>query len=213
MVEMQFADFVSYGFTQIINNLAKNYYRWGVPPKVVVRLPTGAGVGAGPFHSQSLEGVFLHIPGLKIVYPSTAYDAKGLLTTALLDPNPVLFFEHKALYRSLQDPVPTAYYNIPIGPARIARPGNRLSIITYGMGVVESLKLLQKMPHLDAEVVDLRTLLPWDREAVAASVRKTHRALVLYEGTYTGGVGAEIAAWISENLFEQLDAPVLRVAP
>ncbi len=212
MVEMQFADFVSYGFTQIINNLAKNYYRWGVAPKVVVRLPTGAGVGAGPFHSQSLEGIFLHVPGLKIVYPSTAYDAKGLLTTALLDPNPVLFFEHKALYRSIQDPVPTEYYNLPIGPARIARPGTQLSLITYGMGVVEALRTLEKMPHVDAEVIDLRTLLPWDRETVAASVRKTHRALVLYEGTYTAGVGAEIAAWISEHLFEQLDAPVMRVA-
>lgn len=212
MVEMQFADFVSYGFTQIINNLAKDYYRWGVAPKVVVRLPTGAGVGAGPFHSQSLEALFMHIPGLKIVYPSTAYDAKGLLTTALLDPNPVLFFEHKALYRSLQDPVPQAYYNLPIGPARMARPGTQLSIFTYGMGVVETLKLLEKMPHVDAEVVDLRTLLPWDKETVATSVRKTHRALVLYEGTYTAGVGAEIAAWIGEHLFEQLDAPVLRVA-
>ncbi len=212
MVEMQFADFVSYGFTQILNNLAKNYYRWGVAPKVVVRLPTGAGVGAGPFHSQSLEGIFLHIPGLKIVYPSTAYDAKGLLTTALLDPNPVLFFEHKALYRSIQDPVPTEYYNLPIGPARIARPGSQLSLITYGMGVVEALRTLEKMPHIDAEVIDLRTLLPWDRETVAASVRKTHRALVLYEGTYTAGVGAEIAAWISEYLFEQLDAPVMRIA-
>ncbi|MCX7606808.1 MAG: dehydrogenase E1 component subunit alpha/beta [Bacteroidia bacterium] len=212
MVEMQFADFVSYGFTQIINNLAKNYYRWGVAPKVVVRLPTGAGVGAGPFHSQSLEGVFLHIPGLKIVYPSTAYDAKGLLTTALRDPNPVLFFEHKALYRSIQDAVPTEYYNLPIGVARVARPGTQLTLITYGMGVIEALKAAQSLPHIDIEVIDLRTLLPWDKESVAASIRKTHRALVLYEGTYTGGVGAEIAAWIGEHLFEWLDAPVMRLA-
>ncbi|MCX7652400.1 MAG: dehydrogenase E1 component subunit alpha/beta [Bacteroidia bacterium] len=213
MVEMQFADFVSYGFTQIINNLAKNYYRWGVAPKVVVRLPTGAGVGAGPFHSQSLEGVFLHIPGLKIVYPATPYDAKGLLTTALKDPNPVLYFEHKALYRSLQGIVPEPYYNLPLGQARIARAGKHLSIITYGMGVVEALKLADTLaPDIQVEVVDLRTLLPWDQETVSGSIRKTHRAIVLYEGTYTGGVGAEIAAWIGEYLFEQLDAPVMRVA-
>ncbi|MCS7152868.1 MAG: dehydrogenase E1 component subunit alpha/beta [Bacteroidia bacterium] len=213
MVEMQFADFVSYGFTQIVNNLAKNYYRWGVAPKVVVRLPTGAGVGAGPFHSQSLEGIFLHVPGLKIVYPSTAYDAKGLLTTALRDPNPVLFFEHKALYRSIQDVVPESYYNLPLGVARVARPGKDLSIITYGMGVVEALKVAEKLsPEVDIEVIDLRTLLPWDKETVAASVRRTHRVLVLYEGTYTAGVGAEIAAWIGEYLFEQLDAPVMRLA-
>ncbi|MCS6790164.1 MAG: dehydrogenase E1 component subunit alpha/beta [Bacteroidia bacterium] len=211
MVEMQFADFVSYGFTQIINNLAKNHYRWGVPPRVVVRLPTGAGVGAGPFHSQSLEAVFMHIPGLKIVYPSTAYDAKGLLTTALRDPNPVLFFEHKALYRSIQDPVPPSYYNLPLGAARVAKTGSSLSIITYGMGVVEALKVAQTLPDINIEVIDLRTLLPWDKETVAASVRKTHRALVLYEGTYTMGVGAEIAAWISEYLFEWLDAPVMRL--
>ncbi|MCS7297755.1 MAG: dehydrogenase E1 component subunit alpha/beta [Bacteroidia bacterium] len=213
MVEMQFADFVSYGFTQIANNLAKNYYRWGVAPKVVVRLPTGAGVGAGPFHSQSLEGIFLHIPGLKIVYPSTAYDAKGLLTTALRDPNPVLYFEHKALYRSVQDAVPEAYYNLPLGVARVARSGRDLCIITYGMGVVEALKLADRLsPQWEIEVIDLRTLLPWDQEGVAAAVRKTHRVLVLYEGTYTGGVGAEIAAWIGEHLFEYLDAPVMRVA-
>ncbi|MCX8112775.1 MAG: dehydrogenase E1 component subunit alpha/beta [Bacteroidia bacterium] len=213
MVEMQFADFVSYGFTQIVNNLAKNYYRWGVPPKVVVRLPTGAGVGAGPFHSQSLEGVFFHIPGLKIIYPSTAYDAKGLLTTALRDPNPSLFFEHKALYRSVQDAVPESYYNLPLGVARIAREGRDLSIITYGMGVVEALKLAHQLaPEVDIEVIDLRTILPYDQDTITASVRKTHRVLVLYEGTYTAGVGAEIAAWIGEYLFEQLDAPVIRLA-
>ncbi len=212
MVEMQFADFVSYGFTQIVNNLAKNYYRWGVPARVVIRLPTGAGVGAGPFHSQSLEGVFMGVPGLKILYPSTAYDAKGLLTTAFLDPNPVLFFEHKALYRSVQDAVPEAYYNLPIGVARIVKPGKDLSLITYGMGVVKALQVQEAMPHADIEIMDLRTLLPWDKELIAQSVSKTHRALVLYEGTYTAGVGAEIAAWIGEFLFQQLDAPVVRVA-
>jgi 2-oxoisovalerate dehydrogenase E1 component len=158
MVEMQFADFVSYGFTQIVNNLAKNYYRWGVPAKVVVRLPTGAGVGAGPFHSQSLEGIFMQVPGLKIVYPATAYDAKGLLTTAFLDPNPVLYFEHKALYRRIQDAVPEAYYNLPIGIARIAKSGKDLTLITYGMGVVQALELQQEMPEVDMEIIDLRTL-------------------------------------------------------
>ena len=212
MVEMQFADFVSYGFTQIVDNLAKNYYRWGVPAKVVVRLPTGAGVGAGPFHSQSLEGIFMQVPGLKIVYPATAYDAKGLLTTAFLDPNPVLYFEHKALYRRIQDAVPEAYYNLPIGIARIAKSGKDLTLITYGMGVVQALELQQEMPEVDMEIIDLRTLLPWDKELVSQSVRKTHRALVLYEGTYTAGVGAEIAAWIGEFLFQELDAPVVRVA-
>ena len=212
MVEMQFADFVSYGFTQIVNNLAKNYYRWGVPAKVVVRLPTGAGVGAGPFHSQSLEGIFMQVPGLKIVYPATAYDAKGLLTTAFLDPNPVLYFEHKALYRRIQDAVPEAYYNLPIGIARIAKSGKDLTLITYGMGVVQALELQQEMPEVDMEIIDLRTLLPWDKELVSQSVRKTHRALVLYEGTYTAGVGAELAAWIGEFLFQELDAPVVRVA-
>ena len=212
MVEMQFADFVSYGFTQIVNNLAKNYYRWGVPAKVVVRLPTGAGVGAGPFHSQSLEGIFMQVPGLKIVYPATAYDAKGLLTTAFLDPNPVLYFEHKALYRRIQDAVPEAYYNLPIGIARLAKSGKDLTLITYGMGVVQALELQQEMPTVDMEIIDLRTLLPWDKELVAQSVRKTHRALILYEGTYTAGVGAEIAAWVGEFLFQELDAPVVRVA-
>ncbi len=212
MVEMQFADFVSYGFTQIVNNLAKNSYRWGVPAKVVVRLPTGAGVGAGPFHSQSLEGIFMGVPGLKIVYPATAYDAKGLLTTAFLDPNPVLFFEHKALYRSIQDAVPEAYYNLPLGVARLVKPGKNLTLITYGMGVHKALEVQEKMPHVDMEIIDLRTLLPWDKELISQSIRKTHRALVLYEGTYTAGVGAEIAAWIGEFLFQELDAPVVRVA-
>jgi 2-oxoisovalerate dehydrogenase E1 component len=212
IVEMQFADFVSYGFTQIINNLAKNYYRWGVPAKVVVRLPTGAGVGAGPFHSQSLEGIFMGVPGLKIVYPATAYDAKGLLTTALIDPNPVLFFEHKALYRSIQDPVPEAYYNLPIGVGRIAKAGQALSLITYGMGVVKALELQAELPEVDMEIIDLRSLLPWDKALVSQSIQKTHRALILYEGTYTAGVGAEIAAWIAEYLFKELDAPVMRVA-
>ncbi len=212
MVEMQFADFVSYGFTQIINNLAKNYYRWGVPAKVVVRLPTGAGVGAGPFHSQSLEAIFMHVPGLKIVYPATAFDAKGLLTSALLDPNPVLFFEHKALYRSIQDIVPEAYYNVPIGPARLAKPGRDLTIITYGLGVHKALETQAQFPDIDMEIIDLRTLLPWDKELITQSVRKTHRVIVLYEGTYTAGAGAEIAAWIGEYLFAHLDAPVSRVA-
>ncbi len=211
MVEMQFADFVSCGFNQIVNNLAKTHYRWGHPVKVVVRMPTGAGTAAGPFHSQSNEAWFFHVPGLKIVYPSSPEDAKGLLTSAFLEPNPVIYFEHKLLYRSLEGWVPNGYYNTPIGKARFANSGNDATIITYGMGVLWALKYI-KTHDLDVEVIDLRTLLPWDKEAVYKSVKKTGRCLVLHEDTLTGGIGAEIAAWVSENLFQYLDAPVMRSA-
>lgn len=211
MVEMQFADFVSCGFNQIVNNLAKNHYRWGHAPNVVVRMPTGGGMGAGPFHSQSNESWFTHVPGLKIVYPATPEDAKGLLTTALLDPNPVLYFEHKGLYRSLSGPVPEAYYNLPLGKARVAQAGSDLSIITYGMGVHWALQATAER-DAEVEIIDLRTLIPWDQEAVFASVRKTGKCLVLYEDTYTGAFGAEIAAAVSEHCFEKLDGPVVRVA-
>ncbi len=211
MVEMQFADFVSCGFNQIVNNLAKNHYRWGHAPNVVVRMPTGGGMGAGPFHSQSNESWFTHVPGLKIVYPATPEDAKGLLTTALLDPNPVLYFEHKGLYRSLSRPVPEAYYNLPLGKARVAQAGSDLSIITYGMGVHWALQATAER-DAEVEIIDLRTLIPWDQEAVFASVRKTGKCLVLYEDTYTGAFGAEIAAAVSEHCFEELDGPVVRVA-
>ena len=211
MVEMQFADFVTCGFNQIVNNLAKSHYRWGQNADVVVRMPTGAGSAAGPFHSQSNEAWFTHVPGLKVVYPSNPHDAKGLLCAAFEDPNPVLYFEHKMLYRSLTGPVPEAYYTTPIGQAALAAEGNELSIITYGMGVRWALQTCQDL-GVSADILDLRTLLPWDQEAVRKTVEKNGRVLILHEDTMTGGIGGEIAAWIGENCFEHLDAPVRRVA-
>ncbi len=211
VVEMQFADFVTCGFNQIVNSLAKSHYRWGQRADVVVRMPTGAGVGAGPFHSQSNEAWFFHTPGLKVVYPATPEDAKGLLCAAIEDPNPVMYFEHKALYRSLSGPVPEGYYTVPIGVARLDREGSDLSIITYGMGLVWARQALDARPDLSADLLDLRTLLPLDYEAIANSVRKTGKVLVLHEDTLTGGIGGEIAAWISEHCFEHLDAPVVRI--
>ena len=210
VVEMQFADFVTCGFNQIVNNLAKSKYRWNQNADVVIRMPTGAGVGAGPFHSQSTESWFFHTPGLKIVYPSNPYDAKGLLTAAIEDPNPVLYFEHKLLYRSLLGEVPEDYYTLPIGKASLIREGNSLSIITYGLGVHWATAAIQEL-ELDAEILDLRSLLPWDKEMVKQTVEKTSKVLVLHEDTLTGGIGAEISAWISENCFQYLDAPVIRV--
>ncbi len=211
MVEMQFADFVSCGFNQIVNNLAKTHYRWGHAPDVVIRMPTGGGLGAGPFHSQSNESWFTHVPGLKVLYPSSPEDAKGLLTSAFLDPNPVLFFEHKFLYRSISAAVPEAYYNIPIGKAKIVREGEDLSIITYGLGVHWAMEAIQEMTNVSIELVDLRSLIPWDREVVFASVRKSGKCLVLYEDTSTAAFGAEIAAAVSEHCFEFLDGPVKRL--
>ena len=211
MVEMQFADFVSSGFNQIVNNLAKAHYRWGQHADVVIRMPTGAGVGAGPYHSQSNEAWFFHTPGLKIVYPSNPHDAKGLLIAAINDPNPVLFFEHKFLYRSLTGEVPEDYYSVPIGKAVSVSEGEDLSIITYGMGVHWAMEVRNLFPDHSFEIVDLRSLMPWDREAVAVAVKKTNRVLVLHEDCITGGIGAEIAAWISESLFNHLDAPVMRL--
>jgi 2-oxoisovalerate dehydrogenase E1 component len=210
MMEMQFADFVTCGFNQIINNLAKSHYRWAQNADVVVRMPTGAGTGAGPFHSQSNEAWFFHTPGLKVVYPSTPSDAKGLLCAAFNDPNPVIFFEHKAMYRSSEEPVYNDYYTIEIGKARTARSGDELSIITYGAAVHWAIAECEKQ-GIDADIIDLRTLLPWDKEAVEATVKKTGRVLVFHEDTLTGGIGGEIAAWIGENCFQYLDAPVLRV--
>ncbi|ALW84709.1 dehydrogenase [Hymenobacter sedentarius] len=211
MVEMQFADFVTCGFNQIVNNLAKSHYRWGQNADVVVRMPTGAGSAAGPFHSQSNEAWFTHVPGLKVVYPSNPHDAKGLLCAAFEDPNPVMYFEHKMLYRSLSGPVPEAYYTTPIGKAALAAEGNELSIITYGMGVRWALQVCEEL-NVSADILDLRTLLPWDQDAVRQTVEKNGRVLVLHEDTLTGGIGGEIAAWIGENCFEHLDAPVRRVA-
>ncbi len=210
MVEMQFADFVTCGFNQIVNNLAKIHYRWGACADVVVRMPTGAGTGAGPFHSQSNEAWFYHVPGLKIVYPSTPEDAKGLLTAAFEDPNPVMYFEHKAMYRGVSGMVPDGYYTTPIGKARQVRTGLQASIITYGMGVHWATKLAEEQDW-DLDIVDLRTLLPIDWDSVRASVLRTHRVLILHEDTLTGGIGGDIAAYIAENLYEYLDAPVMRV--
>ncbi|MEZ4918837.1 MAG: dehydrogenase E1 component subunit alpha/beta [Saprospiraceae bacterium] len=211
MVEMQFADFVSCGFNQIVNNYAKLHWRWGQNADVVVRMPTGGGMSAGPYHSQSNEAWFTHVPGLKIVYPSSAYDAKGLLLAALADPNPVLFFEHKGLYRSVSGAVPEGYYTLELGKAQTVREGKEVSIITYGMGVHWALKAAEEM-NLDADIVDLRTLSPIDYDAIRASVQKTSRVLMLHEDTLFGGIGGELSAWISEHLFEHLDAPIMRAA-
>ncbi|UOR04924.1 dehydrogenase E1 component subunit alpha/beta [Hymenobacter aerilatus] len=211
MVEMQFADFVTCGFNQIVNNLAKSHYRWGQNADVVVRMPTGAGTAAGPFHSQSNEAWFTHTPGLKVVFPSNPHDAKGLLCAAIADPNPVMYFEHKLLYRSVSGPVPDAYYTTPIGQAALVREGNELSIVTYGMGVHWALQVAEEL-NVSCDILDLRTLLPWDQEAVRRTAEKNGRVLVLHEDTLAGGLGAELAAWIGENCFEHLDAPVHRVA-
>lgn len=212
MVEMQFADFVSEGMTQIVNNLAKAHWRWGQHADVVIRMPTGAGTAAGPFHSQSNEAWFFHTPGLKIVYPSTPYDAKGLLCAAIEDPNPVMYFEHKLLYRSIKEEIPNDYYTLEIGKANQITAGTDLSIITYGMGVHWAKEIMESMPEITADIIDLRTLLPWDTEAVFTSVKKTNRVLILHEDTLTGGIGAELSAWITEHCFRYLDAPVMRVA-
>ena len=212
VMEMQFADFVTAGFNQIVNNLAKIHYRWGQAADVVIRMPTGAGVGAGPFHSQSNEAWFVHTPGLKVVYPSTPADAKGLLIAAIQDPNPVLYFEHKALYRSISGPVPGGYYTVEIGKARLVQEGDDLSIITYGAGVHWAMEYAQRHPLLSIDILDLRTLLPLDYPAIRASVARTGKALVFHEDTLTGGVGGEVAAWIAEHCFHLLDAPVSRCA-
>ena len=211
IVEMQFADFVTCGFNQIINNLAKTHYRWGQNVDVVVRMPTGAAVNAGPFHSQSNEAWFVHTPGLKVVYPAFPDDAKGLIAAAIEDPNPVMFFEHKALYRSITGDVPDGYYTTEIGKAKLIKEGNDVSIISYGLGVHWALEVLAE-ENISADLIDLRTLLPWDKEAVETSVRKTGKAIILHEDTMTGGVGGEIAAHIAQHCFEYLDAPVLRSA-
>jgi 2-oxoisovalerate dehydrogenase E1 component len=212
VMEMQFADFVSVGFNQIVNNLAKIHYRWGQNADVVIRMPTGAGVGAGPFHSQSNEAWFTHVSGLKVVYPSNPADAKGLLIAALLDPNPVLFFEHKALYRKLEAEVPDAYYQLPIGKAHFVSRGTDATIITYGMGVIWANTYQEQHPEISLTIVDLRSLAPLDYDAIAEAVSITNKVLVLHEDNLTGGIGADIAAWIGEHCFQQLDAPVMRCA-
>ncbi len=212
VMEMQFADFVTAGFNQIVNNLAKSHYRWGQPADVVIRMPTGAGVGAGPFHSQSNEAWFVHTPGLKVVYPSNPMDAKGLLIAAINDPNPVLYFEHKALYRSITGMVPEEYFAIEIGKAKMIQQGDDVSIITYGAGVHWAEDYAAEHPEISICILDLRSLLPLDYAAIRKAVASTGKVLVLHEDTLIGGIAGEISAWITENCFELLDAPVIRCA-
>ncbi len=213
MLEMQFGDFVTCGFNQIVNNLAKTHYRWGARLPVVLRLPVGGGMGAGPFHSQNMEAWFTQVAGLKVVAPATPFDAKGLLLASFEDGNPVLFLEHKGLYRSAKGPVPAGHYTVPLGVARIAREGTDATVVTYGVGVVWALQAAETLAAegFSVEVIDLRTLLPWDVATVATSVRKTSKALVLHEAPVTGGFGGEIATTISAECFQDLDAAVVRL--
>jgi 2-oxoisovalerate dehydrogenase E1 component len=212
VVEMQFADFVTCAFNQVINNLAKTHYRWAENVDVVVRMPTGAGTGAGPFHSQSNEAWFTKTPGLKVVYPAFPSDAKGLLLAAIDDPNPVIYFEHKYLYRSISEEIFDEEYTIEIGKARIVQEGKQASIITYGLGVHWALEYVKNHHNQSIEIIDLRTLLPWDKEAVETSAKKTGRVLILHEDTLTSGFGGEIAAHLAEHCFASLDAPIMRCA-
>ena len=212
MVEMQFADFVSEGITQICNNLAKSHYRWGQAADVVVRMPTGGGMAAGPYHSQSNEAWFTQVPGLKIVYPAFPSDAKGLLATSFEDPNPVLFFEHKGLYRSIKETVPNDYFTLPFGEAKLLKEGENVTIVTYGMGVHWALDALEENPNISADLIDLRTLVPLDTDTIFKSVEKTNKVIILHEATLFNGFGAELSALIAEHCFEYLDAPIKRVA-
>ena len=212
MMEMQFADFATCGFNQIVNNLAKLNYRWGENADVVIRMPTGGGMAAGPFHSQSNEAWFFHVAGLKIAYPAFPEDAKGMLIRSFEDPNPVLFFEHKGLYRSISAEVAEGYYSIPFGKANVVKKGESLSVITYGMGVHWALDYNEKNPDQNIEIVDLRSLAPLDTETIYESVRKTNRVLILHEDNLTGGIGGELLSLIQENCFEYLDAPIVRCA-
>ena len=212
VMEMQFADFVTVGFNQIVNNLAKVHYRWGQNADVVVRMPTGAGVGAGPFHSQSNEAWFTHVPGLKVVYPSSPADAKGLMIAALADPNPVLYFEHKAMYRSIEGDVPDAYYQVPIGKANFISKGSDATIITYGMGVHWAKKYQTENTDISLTILDLRSLAPLDYDAIEEAVATTGKVVILHEDNLTGGIGGELSAWIAEHCFAKLDAPIMRCA-
>ena len=212
VVEMQFADFVSSGFNPVVNYLAKSHYRWGQHADIVVRMPCGGGVAAGPFHSQTNEAWFTKTPGLKVVYPAFPYDAKGLLATSIEDPNPVLFFEHKALYRSIRQHVPTDYFTIPLGKAAALNEGTDITIITYGAGVHWALEVLENNPNINADLIDLRSLQPLDTDAIYTSVKKTGRAIILQEDSLFGGIASDISSYIMEHCFEFLDAPVKRVA-
>ncbi len=214
VAEMQFADFITCGFDQIVNFAAKCRYRWGAAIPMVVRAPSGGGIRGGPFHSQNPEAWFVHVPGLKVVAPATAYDAKGLIKSAIRDNDPVVFFEHKALYRRVKESLPEGDYTVPIGKAKVFRSGNDVSIITYGAMVYLAQDAAEQLAQegISVEIVDLRTLLPIDEETILASVRKTSKAILLHEDTLTGGVGAEIAARIAERAFDSLDGPVVRIA-
>ena len=212
IMEMQFSDFVTSGFNPIVNYLAKSHYRWAQKADVVIRMPCGAGVGAGPFHSQTNEAWFTHTPGLKVVYPAFPFDAKGLLAQAIEDPNPVLFFEHKALYRSIRQEVPTQYYTLALGKAAVLQQGEQVTIVTYGMGVHWALKSLESDTTIKADLIDLRTLSPLDTETIYASVKKTGKVIILQEDSMFGGIASDISALISEHCFEDLDAPIKRVA-
>lgn len=214
VAEMQFADFITSGFNMLVNYAAKAYYRWGACVPIVIRCPSGGGVHGGPFHSECPEGLFTHVPGLKVVAPATAYDAKGLLKAAIRDNNPVLYFEHKYLYRRIKDEVPEEDYLVPLGVARLAREGRHASIITYGWMVHIALEAAQALAAegIEIEVLDLRSLIPYDRNAILATVRKTNRVLLLHEAHRTGGFGGELAACIAEDAFEYLDAPIKRLA-
>jgi 2-oxoisovalerate dehydrogenase E1 component len=212
IVEMQFADFVSTGFNPIVNLLAKSHYRWSEKADVVVRMPCGGGTQAGPFHSQTNEAWFTKTPGLKVVYPAFPYDAKGLLNASINDPNPVMFFEHKQLYRSVYQDVPKNYYTLPLGKAALLKEGNQVTIIAFGAAVHWALETLDKNPEIDADVLDLRTLQPLDTEAIITSIKKTGRAIIFQEDSLFGGISSDISSLIMENCFEFLDAPVKRVA-
>ena len=212
IMEMQFSDFVTSGFNPIVNYLAKSHYRWAQKADVVIRMPCGAGVGAGPFHSQTNEAWFTHTPGLKVLYPAFPFDAKGLLAQAIEDPNPVLFFEHKALYRSIRQEVPTQYYTLALGKAAVLQQGEQVTIVTYGMGVHWALKTLESDTSIKADLIDLRTLSPLDTETIYASVKKTGKVIILQEDSMFGGIASDISALISEHCFEDLDAPIKRVA-
>ncbi len=212
VMEMQFSDFVSTGFNPIVNYLAKVHYRWGQHADVVIRMPCGAGVGAGPFHSQTNEAWFTKTPGLKVVYPAFPYDAKGLLASAINDPNPVLFFEHKALYRSVYQEVPTNYYTLPFGKASLLSEGQDVTIVTYGAGVHWAKATLEKHPEISADLLDLRTLAPLDTDAILSSVKKTGKCMILQEDTLFGGIASDIASTVGEECFQYLDAPVRRIA-
>jgi 2-oxoisovalerate dehydrogenase E1 component len=213
MVEMQFGDFITCAFNQIVNNLAKTHYRWGARVPVVLRAPIGGGTGAGPFHSEDVEAWFTNVAGLKVVTPATPYDAKGLLLAAFEDGNPVLYLEHKLLYRSARGPVPAGHYTVPLGRAHVAREGRHATIVTYGVGVTWALDAADQLARegRDLEVVDLRTLRPWDVETAVASLRKTGRVLVLHEAPITGGFGGEVAATLGHEGFSWLDAPITRL--